>query len=98
MKLIKMKCPDCNATLNVDPQREFMYCEYCGTKIMLDKEEKVKRIVNEAEIRRAEAKERIEMAKLNKKELSKRESDLIGLAMIMICAALMVILLIFGFR
>lgn len=95
MKLIKMKCPDCNATLNVDPQREFMYCEYCGTKIMLDKEEKVKRIVNEAAIRKAEAKERIEMAKLNNKELSEREKAMFFLAEIMILVALVIIMIIF---
>lgn len=38
MKLIAMKCPCCNGELNVDSDREFCFCQYCGTKIMIDDE------------------------------------------------------------
>lgn len=38
MKLIAMKCPCCNGELNVDGDREFCFCQYCGTKIMIDDE------------------------------------------------------------
>lgn len=34
MPLIALKCPQCNADLEIDSEREFMYCEYCGTKVM----------------------------------------------------------------
>lgn len=37
MSLIALKCPQCNADLEIDSDREFMYCEYCGTKVMRDK-------------------------------------------------------------
>lgn len=59
MKLVNLKCPECGAQLKVDPNREFVYCEYCGTKILLDKEEKITRTIDEAEIRRAETEEKI---------------------------------------
>ena len=36
MPLIALKCPQCNADLEIDSEREFMYCEYCGTKVMRD--------------------------------------------------------------
>lgn len=32
--LITMKCPSCGSNLEVDATREFMFCQYCGTKIM----------------------------------------------------------------
>lgn len=59
MKLVNLKCPECGAQLKVDLNREFVYCEYCGTKILLDKEEKITRTIDEAEIRRAETEEKI---------------------------------------
>lgn len=37
MPLIALKCPQCGADLEIDSDREFMYCEYCGTKVLRDK-------------------------------------------------------------
>ncbi|MBQ8572352.1 MAG: zinc ribbon domain-containing protein [Ruminococcus sp.] len=31
--LVTMKCPSCGANLEIDNTREFMFCQYCGTKI-----------------------------------------------------------------
>ena len=31
--LVTMKCPSCAADLQIDDAREFMFCQYCGTKI-----------------------------------------------------------------
>jgi len=36
MKLVQMKCPNCDADLSVDDGIESFYCQYCGTKIILD--------------------------------------------------------------
>lgn len=68
MKLINLKCPECNAELKVNPDREFIYCEYCGTKILLDKEEKITRTIDEAEIRKAEAEEKIKIKEIESDE------------------------------
>ena len=38
MKLIKLTCPNCNANLDLDSEREFGFCQYCGTKIAIQKE------------------------------------------------------------
>ena len=32
--LIRMQCPACGAAVNFDDTREFMFCSYCGTKIV----------------------------------------------------------------
>lgn len=31
--LVKMTCPQCGAVLEMDDSKEFMFCEFCGTKI-----------------------------------------------------------------
>ncbi len=31
--LVKMICPQCGASLDMDDSREFMFCSFCGTKI-----------------------------------------------------------------
>ena len=36
MELIKMKCQSCGANLEVDPDREFMFCKYCGEKQLIN--------------------------------------------------------------
>lgn len=77
MKLVNLKCPECSAQLKVDPSREFIYCEYCGTKILLDREEKVTRTIDEAairqaeaDIRKAEAEEKIELKKIRADQIN----------------------------
>lgn len=32
--MVTLKCPTCNADLQVDESREFCFCEYCGTKVV----------------------------------------------------------------
>ena len=31
--IVKMECPQCGATMNMDDSRDFMYCEFCGSKV-----------------------------------------------------------------
>ncbi len=31
--LVLMKCPNCNADLQMEETREYMFCQYCGTKV-----------------------------------------------------------------
>lgn len=45
MKLIKMKCDSCGATLDVNKNLEKITCNYCGAEILIDDEAtKVKRV------------------------------------------------------
>lgn len=36
MKVISLKCPECNASLSIEEGRTQCFCQYCGTKILLD--------------------------------------------------------------
>ena len=37
MSLIACNCPNCNAQLDFDDNREIMFCNYCGTKVLREK-------------------------------------------------------------
>lgn len=64
-KLIKLKCTNCNANLSVEEKREFLFCEYCGTKLILDNEnEHIYRHIDEAEVKRAETEQLIKLKEL----------------------------------
>lgn len=38
MKLIAIKCPNCSGNLNVEENKEFTTCSYCGSQIYIDDE------------------------------------------------------------
>lgn len=68
MKLQVLKCPKCHANLEIEEDRTFCYCQYCGCKIILNDENKninktvnktstyTKHYVNEAEVIKEKAK------------------------------------------
>ena len=35
MAMIALRCPSCNAELEIDDEKEFGFCTHCGTKVML---------------------------------------------------------------
>ena len=37
MTLIALRCPNCSGDIELDDSREFGFCLYCGTKIMVQK-------------------------------------------------------------
>lgn len=67
-------CPNCNANLSYDEtsNREFMFCEFCGAKVLLDDFRTSHHIVDEAKIKQAET-ERI--IKLKQLEIEQRERE-----------------------
>lgn len=36
MELVSFKCPECGAPLTSEENRRWIFCTYCGAKIMLD--------------------------------------------------------------
>ena len=56
MKLINLRCSNCGADLQVDPERKQVFCSYCGTKLLVDDEtiNITNRFVDEARIKEAE--------------------------------------------
>ena len=38
--MLQLKCPNCGADIALDDTREFGFCSYCGTKVLLDEYKK----------------------------------------------------------
>lgn len=49
INLIKLKCPNCGANLEVESSREYCYCSHCGTKMLVSNPHEF-RIIDEAAI------------------------------------------------
>lgn len=71
-----VKCPSCGAELTAkDDNRDFMFCEFCGTKVRLDDYQEMHRYVNEAEVQRVKAEKELELKRMEMEE-KKRKDDI----------------------
>ena len=66
------KCPSCGGDLNIETDRDFLFCQFCGAKLMRDDQriviEHVERKIDEARIREIEFEEKkLETEKFSKK-------------------------------
>ena len=60
-----VKCPSCGAELTVkDDNRDFMFCEFCGTKVRLDDYQETHRYVNEAEVQSVKEEKELELKRM----------------------------------
>lgn len=66
------QCPNCNAQISLDDSRDFGFCQYCGTKIMLDDYRSTHRVVDEARIQETETDRIIRLREL---ELEEKENE-----------------------
>lgn len=93
LEFISLKCPECGAKLNnIDSSREHIFCEYCGTKIMVHNEnEYIYKTVDEASIKKTEAEKEIGLKKL---EISQKNTMLLIKASVILGAVAILFLLI----
>lgn len=69
-----VKCPGCGADLTVkDDNRDFMFCEFCGTKIRLDDYQETHRFVDEARIQESKDAKELELRKMEFEERKRKE-------------------------
>ena len=71
----EFRCPNCGANLSFEGNRDFGFCQYCGTKILLDDYRSTHRIVDEARIKEAEVEQivRLKELEIQMKEIEKEE-------------------------
>ena len=87
ISLISVKCPECGANLGLEENRQQAFCSYCGAKILISNDnEYVVKQINEAEIKRAETEQIIQLKqialeeqRLAKKEKEKKKKHLISI-------------------
>ena len=69
----KCECGNCGAKLEFEENREFAFCQYCGTKVILDDYRSVHRYVDEAKIKESDVKEKIILKELELEEKRREE-------------------------
>lgn len=95
-----VKCPSCGAELTVkDDNRDFMFCEFCGTKVRLDDYRETHRFVDEARIRESENEKELELKRMEYEERKRHEDNasairalIIGGALVVVCLVALLIL------
>lgn len=71
-----VKCPSCGAELTVkEGNRDFMFCEYCGTKVRLDDYQETHRFVDEARIQESKDAKELEMKRMEFEKWKKEEEN-----------------------
>ena len=76
IRFISVKCPECGAKLPMEEGRTEMFCSYCGTKvIMTNDNEHIYRRIDEASIRKAEAKREIELKRIEYAEKQREAKE-----------------------
>ena len=94
VNMISIRCPECGADLDFEEGRKQMFCSYCGSKIMIDKDNEFDyRYTDVAAVKRANTDE---IVKLKKIEIGKRVADF-KLKMAIVLSIVGVIVTIIGF-
>lgn len=78
INLTSLKCPECDASLDIPENTSQFFCQYCGTKILLNNSnEHITRHIDEAEFKRAETDEKVKIyeMELKLKELEIKEKN-----------------------
>lgn len=93
-----VKCPSCGAELTVkDDNRDFMFCEFCGTKVRLDDYQETHRYVNEAEVQRVKAEKELELKRMEMEERNIKQSRDTGFKLMFAAGGLFILMLIVAF-
>ncbi|MCR4922887.1 MAG: TFIIB-type zinc finger domain-containing protein [Lachnospiraceae bacterium] len=96
ISLSTVKCPQCNADLSVEGNKEFFFCQYCGTKVMVNNEnEYIYRTIDEAGIKQAETDRFIRLRQLEMQERAEHSRKKL-IVMWLIATALLTLMGIIG--
>lgn len=98
MKTISLTCPNCNANLEISNTNNGQcYCQYCGTKILIDDGRKIHEthFFNENGLKRTEMKEKLKIREMEIREQQRNESRETGKKLLIVAGIIAVIGLIF---
>lgn len=104
MKLQSFNCPNCGANLEPLDDARFMFCQYCGTKIVMDDIEYYRensrtqreKIRADKEVRKVEVKHKAEVEKEREKRLKSESEDKTTLIIILALLIFLALLLFIG--
>lgn len=89
-----VKCPSCGGELTVkDENRDFMFCEYCGTKVRLDDYRETHRFVDEARIQESKDAKELELKKMAQERWRAEEDKKNGIKGLIVGAIGLIVIL-----
>ena len=89
-----VKCPSCGGELTVkDENRDFMFCEYCGTKVRLDDYRETHRFVDEARIQESKDTKELELKKMEQERWRAEEDKKNGIKGLIVGAIGLIVIL-----
>lgn len=90
-KIISLKCPECGATLDVEEGKKFYFCNYCGSKILIDdgNTNNTNRIVDEARIREAEISRELRLKEMELDNKKRRNTVIVTILKIIVTIPLL---------
>lgn len=69
----KLVCPSCGGSFQIeDESKRFVYCTHCGTQIQLDDLVITERIIDEAEIKKAEVIHDLELERIKSRDRERK--------------------------
>ena len=91
---LTVKCPSCGGELTVkDENRDFMFCEYCGTKVRLDDYRETHRFVDEARIQESKDAKELELKKMEQERWRAEEDKKNGIKGLIVGAIGLIVIL-----
>ena len=90
-KIISLKCPECGVTLDVEEGKKFYFCNYCGSKILIDdgNTNNTNRIVDEARIREAEISRELRLKEMELDNKKRRNTVIVTILKIIVTIPLL---------
>ncbi len=71
IRFVAVKCPECRADLSIEEGREYAFCSYCGTKVIMTNEnEHIFHKIDDAEVKQAETDRIVKLRMLELEEKS----------------------------
>ena len=92
------QCPNCKAHISYDDSREFGFCQYCGSKIMLDDYRSTHRVIDTARMHETETERIIRLRELELKEKEKERKQTFKITICIIACAITLVFIILGIK
>lgn len=95
MKLQAVECPNCKAPIEPLTDARFMFCPYCGTKIIIDDIEVYKEN-SKTERERIRADRDVQKHEIDNKNKAEIREQIVTVILIIICLLVTVFLIVLG--
>jgi len=84
MEFVQLKCPNCNADLRVENNLDSFYCQYCGTKILVQGQDRAA-VLSKGIVNIMDKYNEIKKDEYERKREAKKENGKLTLIICIVC-------------